>query len=157
AGVAATAAGTSPFSADTLNTYMDPYRSAVVDEIGRRGNENFMENIMPAINSQFTGGGMVGSSRRAHALGHAAQQVQQDITGAQSQALSSGFQGAMQNYQNDMQRMLQGGAQLGNQAAQGQTMYGQDVNALGAVGQQKQGQQQNLLDIAYNQFLEQQQ
>lgn len=157
AGVASTAAASSPFTAGALDSYMDPYRSQVVDEIGRRGNENFTQNIMPGINSQFTGGGMFGSSRQAKALGEAAQATQRDITGAQSQALSSGFQNSMQNYQTDMQRMLAAGQQLGNQAGQGQQLYGADVNALAGVGAQKQGQTQNLLDIAYNSFLEQQQ
>lgn len=157
AGVAATAAGATPFNASALDQYMNPYQGAVVDEIARLGTQNFEQNIMPQINSQFTGGGMFGSSRQATALGKAAQAVQRDITGEQSRALQSGYQGAMQNYQTDLQRQLQAGAQLGNQAAQGQSIYGADVNALSGVGAARQNQEQNLLDIAYNQFLEQQQ
>ena len=157
AGVASTASGASPFSADQLDPYMDPYRSQVTDEIARLGNQNFEQKIMPGINSQFTGGGMFGSSRNAVALGRAADQTQQGITGQQAQYLSSGFQNSMQNLQADKARQLAAGQQFGNMASQGQGIYGADVNALAGIGQQRQGQQQNLLDIAYNQFLEQQQ
>lgn len=157
AGVNATQSAATPFSASDLTPYMNPYQSQVVDEIARRGNQNFTNNILPEINSQFTGGGMFGSSRNAVALGRAAQNVQNDITGQQSQALQQGFQNAVQNLQNDRARQLQAGQSLVSQAGQGQQLYGADVNALAGVGSQKQNLQQMGLDTAYNQFLEQQQ
>ena len=157
AGVAATQAATTPFNASSLNAYMNPYTSDVVNEIGRLGNQNFNNNIMPGINSQFTGGGMFGSSRNALTLGRAAEATQADITGQQSQALQQGYGQAMNAYQQDLARQLAAGAQLTNQAGQGQTLYGNDVNALSATGQQQQQNQQQGLDTAYNDFLTQQQ
>lgn len=157
AGVAATQASTTPFSASSLDAYMNPYTSNVTDEIARLGNQNFTNNVLPQVNSQFTGGGMFGSSRNAVALGRAAEATQQDITGQQSQALQQGYQNSMNAYQTDQARNLQAGQQLTNQAAQGQQMYGNDVNALNASGAQQQQLQQQGLDTGYNQFLEQQQ
>lgn len=157
AGVNATAQSATPFSASALSPYMDPYKSQVTDEIARLGNQNFTQNILPGINDQFTGGGMFGSSRNAVALGRAADQAQAGITGTQAQYLSSGYQNAVNQYQADQNRQLQAGAQLTNQAGQGQGLYGNDVNAVAAVGQQQNTQNQQLLDTAYNDFLTQQQ
>lgn len=157
AGVAATQSATTPFNASSLDAYMNPYTANVTNEIARLGNQNFTNNILPGINSQFTGGGMFGSSRNAVALGRAAEATQQDITGQQSNALQQGYQNSMNAYQTDQARNLQAGAQLSNQATQGQSLFGNDVNALSATGQQQQQQQQQGLDTAYNDFLTQQQ
>ncbi len=157
AGVSATQSALTPFNASSLDAYMNPYTSKVTDEIARLGNQNFTNNILPGINSQFTGGGMFGSSRNATALGRAAEATQADITGQQSQALQQGYGQALGAYQNDMQRQLAGGAQLANQATQGQSLLGNDINALSASGQQQQQLGQQGLDTAYNDFLTQQQ
>lgn len=157
AGVSATQSATTPFNANSLDPYMNPYTSKVTDEIARLGNQNFTQNIMPGINDQFTGGGMFGSSRNAVALGRTADQTQQGITGQQSQALQQGYGQALGAYQTDQARNLQAGAQLTNQATQGQALYGNDVNALASAGQQQQTNQQQGLDVGYNNFLTQQQ
>ncbi len=157
AGVATTAATTTPFNASSLDAYMNPYTSKVTDEIARLGNQNFTNNILPGINSQFTGNGMFGSSRNAVALGRAAEATQQDITGQQSNALQQGYQNSMNTYQTDQARNLQAGQDLVNEAQSGQNLYGADVNALTASGQQQQTQQQMGLDTGYNDFLTQQQ
>lgn len=157
AGVAATQAATTPFNSSSLDAYMNPYTNDVVNEIGRLGNQNFTNNILPQVNGQFTGNGMFGSSRNAVALGRAADTAQQGITGQQSSALQQGYGQALNAYQTDQQRQLAAGAQLGNQATQGQSLYGNDVNALAAAGQQQQTNQQQGLDTAYNDFLTQQQ
>ncbi len=157
AGVAATKSATTPFNSSSLNAYMNPYTSQVANEIGRLGNQNFTNNILPQVNSQFTGGGMFGSSRNATALGRAAEATQADITGQQSQALQQGYGQALNAYQTDQARNLQAGQALVGQAQTGQGIYGNDVNALSASGQQQQQLQQQGLDTAYNDFLTQQQ
>lgn len=157
AGVAATQATTTPFNSHSLDAYMNPYTSQVTDEIARLGNQNFTNNILPGVNSQFTGGGMFGSSRNAVALGRAAEATQRDITGQQSQALQQGYNNSMNAYQTDQARNLQAGQNLVNQAQSGQNIYGQDVNLLNTSGQQQQQLQQQGLDTAYNDFLTQQQ
>ncbi len=157
AGVQATQSATTPFSANSLDPYMNPYTDQVVNEIGRLGNQNFTDNLMPQVNSQFTGGGMFGSSRNATALGREASKAQQGITGQQSQALQQGYGQAMNAYQTDQARNLAAGAQLTSQAGQGQDMYGRDVAALSTAGGQQQQLAQMGLDTAYNDFLTQQQ
>lgn len=156
-GITATNAAALPFSQDTFNQYNDPYKSQVTDEIARLGNQNFNNVLMPGINSQFTGNGMFGSSRNAKELGLAAENTQKDITGQQAQYLSSGFQNSMNNMNTGLARQASAGAQLGNLAGAGQAMNAQDVAALQATGGQQQQSQQQLLDTAYNTFLQQQQ
>lgn len=156
AATTATNAGATPFSQDVLNQYLDPYRSNVTDEIARLGTRNFNENIMPGVNSQFTGNGMFGSSRNAEILGRAARDTQADITGKQAEYLSKGFTDAASNMNTALGRQMQGGAQLANIAQTGQGLNTNDVSALQAIGSQNQLNQQQLLDTAYNEFITQQ-
>ena len=155
AGINATAAAANPFDATQFAKFNDPYKAQVTDEISRLGNQNFSQNLMPQINSQFTGNGMFNSSRNAVELGKAAQNIQADITGKQSEYLSKGFAQSMNDYQNAMQRQMAGGAQLGNQASQGQAMTKEDIARLSTAGSTMENKQQQGLDIGYNQFLEQ--
>lgn len=150
-----TASAATPFNAATFNQFMDPYKQNVTDEISRLGNRNFTENLLPQVNSQFTGGGMFGSTRNADILGRAARDTQDDITGKQGDYLSQGFQSSMNNYNTAMNRSLQAGSQLGDLAKTGQQVYGNDVNELARIGQTQETKNQLGLDTAYNQFLEQ--
>lgn len=155
AGVDATTAASKPFDAATFAQFNDPYKTQVTDEMARLGNRNFNDNIMPSVNSQFTGNGMFGSSRNAKVLGDAARDTQMDITGKQAEYLSSGFGKSMADYQAAMGRQMAGGAQLGNQAKQGQEMTTADVAALNKTGAEMENKTQQGLDIGYNTFLEQ--
>lgn len=155
AGVDMTTAASKPFDAATFAQFNDPYKAQVVDEMARLGNRNFSENIMPSVNSQFTGNGMFGSSRNAEILANKARDTQMDITGKQAEYLSSGFGKSMSDYQNAMARQMQGGAQLGNQAKQGQEMTAADIARLNATGSQMEDKTQQGLDMGYNTFLEQ--
>lgn len=155
AGVGNTAAASQQFNADDFGKFMNPYTSQVTNEIARLGNQNFNDNLMPAVNSQFTGGGMFGSSRNAEVLAREADKTQQGITGQQTAALQKGFQDSMGNYQTAQGRQLQAGQALTGQATAGQQMLGSDVNLLRSVGQANEDKSQLGLDTAYNQFLEQ--
>lgn len=154
-GVATTAAAATPFDQSTFNQFMDPYQSQVTDEIARLGNRNFTENLLPSVNSQFTGNGMFGASKNAEVLGNAARDTQADITGKQAEYLSQGFQNQMGNYANAENRSLQAGQDQVANAATGQQLQANDINALNTVGAQQTDKQQQLLDTAYNEFLAQ--
>lgn len=185
---------------NSFSQYMSPYTMGVVNEISRLGNQNFSENIMPAVTSAMIGSGQFGSTRNADLLGRAARDAQRNITGAQSEALQAGYGMAGNLFNQDAAREQQqqqaragllqtGAAQAGNlfnqdatraqqqgqlqssSALQGAqiganagvatagalTNLGQnqsalglaDAQAIGAVGQQKQGLQQGALDTAY--------
>jgi len=156
----------------TVGKYMSPYTSSVVDEIGRLGNQNFTEKIMPGVNDSMIGSGQFGSERNADVLGRAARDAQQNITGQQASALESGYTTAGNLFNQDANRTqqqqqlqastalqggqlgattgLQGGQQLGALAQSGAALGLGDAQALQAVGQQQQQLQQTGLDTAYN-------
>ncbi len=161
--------------------YMSPYTQSVVDEIGRLGNKNLTENIIPDVQANFVGSGQFGSSRNATILGNAVRDAQTNITGLQSSALQSGYTGAQNQFNADANRTQQqgalqtqanlgagnlgvSGAQAGTQIGAGlgslattqQQLRNNDATALGAVGGQQQALEQQGYDTAYQEFLRQQ-
>lgn len=149
-------------------SYMSPYTSSVVSEIGRLGNQNFNENIMPAVNSSMIGSGQFGSTRNAEVLGRAARDNEQNIMGQQSTALQAGYGTAGNLFNQDANRAQQqqatqastalAGGQLTHSVGQSQGALGQatsqmglqDAQALQASGQQQQQMNQTGLDTSYN-------
>lgn len=152
--------------------YMSPYTMGVVNEIGRLGNLNFEENIMPAVNRAMTGAGQFGSTRNAEMLGRAARNTQLGITGQQAQALEAGYgtsanifgqDAARQQQQQQMQgsAALQGASTMGNALSTSAQQFGAlgqgfsalglaDAQALGAAGKEQQALNQAGYDTAYN-------
>jgi|GEM_PF-6699209 len=137
AGRQANAAVAGPAQTWTNNwqQYMSPYTSAVVNEIGRLGNQNLMENIIPGVQDQFIGSGQFGSTRNADILGRSIRDAQADISGKQAAALESGYGTAAGIFGNDATRQQQQ-QQMRAQTAlgAGQLASGVGINAgqLGA-------------------------
>lgn len=129
AGTSANAAVAGPSQQWTNNyqQYMSPYTSGVVDEIGRLGNRNLMENIIPGVQNQFLGAGQFGSTRNADILGRSVRDAQADISGKQAQALESGYGTAANIFGQDAGRQQQ------QQQMQAQTALG--AGSLGAQTQ----------------------
>lgn len=165
--------------------YMSPYTKNVVDEIGRLGNRNITENILPSVQSSFTGAGQFGSTRNADILGQYIRDAQVGITGEQSKALQAGYTGAAGIFAGDANRTQQQGslqaqtnlgagnmnvtaartgADTASQLATQQGALGQlkqstaatDASALGAIGGAQQGLEQQGYDKSYQNFLTQQ-
>lgn len=81
-----------------IASYMSPYTDSVVSRIGELGTRNLTENMLPAVNSTFTGAGQFGSTRNADFTNRALRDTNDSVLGAQAQALESGYQNAGQNY-----------------------------------------------------------
>jgi hypothetical protein len=147
--------------------YMSPYTSQVVDEIGRLGARNLNENLLPAVNDQFIGGGGFGSTRNAEIFGRTVRDSNADTLGKQAMALESGYgtasnifgadaNRAQQQGMNQAQTAIQGG-QLGNQTAGALSTLGtttqnlstNDANNLAGVGALQQGNTQTQLNNQY--------
>jgi hypothetical protein len=162
AGANANASVAGPAATWTNNwqQYMSPYTSSVVNEIGRLGNQNLNENILPGINDSFIGSGGFGSTRNADMLGRGIRDAQTNTSGLQSQALQSGYGTAANIFGSDAARQQQqqqlqantalGAGQLGantglsagNMALSGGQLgaqtaanTGQQLGALGQLGQ----------------------
>ena len=166
-------------------SYMSPYTSSVVNEIGRLGDQNLQQNIIPGVQSNFVGSGQFGSTRNAQILGQNVRDAQTNISGLQSNALQAGYTGAENQFNADAGRaQTQGslqanaalgagsldttGAQVGANAGlyTGQALSGlgqltsslgyNDASALNSIGTQQQQLAQTGDTTAYNNFLNQQ-
>lgn len=137
--------GLSGFDPNEVNKYMSPYTSGVVNEIGRLGNQNLFQNILPQVNTTFQGAGQFGSTRNADFTNQAIQSNQATTLGQQATALEAGYKGALDNYNTWHQNALPNAAAAASLETQG-------ANNLNNVGQQNQAQTQKSYDLAYNDF-----
>jgi hypothetical protein len=153
---ATTQAATNPMlNNSAFQSYLSPYTSGVLDQIATRGGRNLSENLIPQINSTFTGSGQWGSSRNAQFMGNALRDTNEAVLNQQALALQQSYSDAMSNYNQGQNRSLQAGSQLGQLAQQQQQQSGQDAAALNAIGSQQEAKSQQNLDVAYQDFLAQ--
>lgn len=140
--------GMAGYNPEEVNKYMSPYVGGVVNEIQRLGNQNLMENIIPQVNSTFTGMGQFGSTRNADFLNRAIRDNQYNTLGQQSQALQSAYNQANSQYGDWANRQM-GAARQFNQD------YGTAMGALNTLGGQEQNQVQQNYGLAYQDFINQ--
>lgn len=147
----------SEFSAENMSRYMNPYTDGVVKEIARLGARNLNENLLPGVNSTFTGAGQFGSSRNMDFTNRAVRDTNESILGQQSKVLADAQAQALGLAQSASERNLAAGSQTGalagvaqgaasgygNQAGtqinQGQATVGVGNGQLGAAAGQLAG------------------
>lgn len=149
-----------------MNDYMSPYTGAVVDEIGRLGSQNLLQNILPGVNQTFTGNGMFGSSNHANFTDRAIRDATTGIAGEQAKALEQGYGTSANIFGSDQNRLAGIGSTLGGlansdygrQLAGGQALGGltsDDASRLANIGNiagtLTQGDARNLIDIGSKQ------
>jgi hypothetical protein len=154
---------------------MNPYTNNVIKKAEDQATQYWQNTLMPSINNRFTAAGQPASSANTRALGQNAAQINQNIQDTSNAALSQAFQNAQQSslgagsalgslaqttgglgYEGGILGM-QGAGALGQLAGQGQNLGLTGANALNMYGQQVQQNQQQNLDTAYQNFLNQQQ
>ena len=140
--------GLSQFDPLEVQKYMSPYTSGVVDEIARLGNKNLFENVLPGVNSTFTGAGQFGSSRNADFTNRAIDTSNATILGQQANALEAANTGALQQYNTWHQNAIPNATSAANLSQTGATN-------LGTAGALQQAQDQNNLDLAYSDYQKQ--
>ena len=96
-----------------VDSYMNPYMSNVVNEIGRLGNLNISRNLAPAATAGVVGSGQFGSTRGANVLGQTISDATNSLTGLEGNALYTGYKDATTAAQTDLQRQLQAGIASG--------------------------------------------
>lgn len=154
--------------------YMNPYNAAVTNQIAKLGARNLTENLLPGVSDQFIRAGQFGSSGMGEFGARALRDTQESILGQQANVLNTGYNQAMSAAQSDLARQAQLGQTAGQltqadiarqQAALGQVadiaklqqgLSASDAAALQSIGQEQQAQSQKGLDIAYQDFLNQQ-
>lgn len=140
---------------DAAQSYMNPYISGVTDRIAQLGARNLSENLLPQVNDTFTGAGQFGGSRSADFTNRAVRDANESIMGQQAQALMQGYTQAGQQYSSDTARQLYGSQALGGLGQMQQNLGNVDAAGLAQIGQQQQTQNQQNLNTAYSNFLEQ--
>lgn len=128
-----------PFNRGEFDQFMNPYTEGVVNRIAQLGQRNLSENLLPAVNTTFTGAGQFGSSRHADFTNRALRDANESILGQQAQALSSGYGSAMDAYLKSRGLGLQAGSALTDTArtalgtAQGAQGIGQAIQGVGGA------------------------
>jgi hypothetical protein len=150
-------------SVSNIGDYMNPYTDQVVNRIGQLGARTLSEQLMPAINAKFIGGGQFNSSRNAEMLGRSLRDVSESTSAQQSQALQQGYSEAAQLAAADRARsgqLASTAGQLGQAQQQSLATAGSQLGQLGnQYGQLTQQDQQGLTNIGsqYGQLGTQQQ
>jgi hypothetical protein len=140
---------------------MTPYIRSVVDALGDVGMRNIRQNLSPLATSAAVGSGQYGSKRGAEVLGQTQANALRDITNAQSSAMNTGYQNALnaaiaQNQIENQagstassaagtgqQNLIAAGREQGNLATTNQNLGLADINALSTLGAQQQTIAQN--------------
>ena len=131
---------------DVIADYMNPYTSAVVDEMGRLTQRNVRENIMPNLGAAAVGSGQFGSRRQQQVTGNAMRDIQADLIGKQMQALQQGYTQAGTQAQTDLSRALSAGQGFTNLGQEQQQLGTAGLKTMSDYGAQQQAQGQKLLD-----------
>ena len=154
--------------------YMDPYIGHVLNRQEELSNRNLRENIIPAMQDAFVGAGSFGGDRMVDISSRIARDTAEGLQGQQLGALSDAYRNAGVLFGQDAQRQLQTGMTAGNLAGDTgdiqlraadsmgalnealQQMQFRDATGMEAIGRQGQQQTQQSLDLAYQDFLRQQ-
>lgn len=137
------------------DNFMNPYMSAVYDDIARRSNMNLTEKILPNVMNTFTSGGQFGSARNMDFVNRAIRDQQDTMTGQLATAGQNAWDSGQKTYSDWGTKQIQSGTALGTLAGQEQAALLKDAAALDTIGRTQQQQTQANLDTAYSDFLQQ--
>ena len=146
-----TAASAFAPTAPQVGQFMNPYLQNVVD-IQQREARRAADVERQQLGAQAVGAGGFGGSRQAILEAEQARNLQQQLGDIQARGLAGAYEDAQARLQQQRERERLAGAQF---ATLGQVAPGQafrELSALEAIGAQRQGQQQQALDIAQQEY-----
>lgn len=146
-----------PIGASQINQYLNPYTQNVIGGLQQAANQNFTQNQLPAISSQFVGAGQAASPQMAQADNNALYQNNQALDAATANALQSGYQGALGTALQEQQTQQTTGAQMGQLGALTQQLGSAQTGEVAAAGQAQDATNQSNINAAMNNFNAQQQ
>jgi hypothetical protein len=152
----ATLASQQSFTPEAVQQYMSPYMQSVVD-IQKREAERKGASQLQDIAAQGAATGGFGGSRQAILEAEQMRNEAQLLSDIQKTGSQSAFEQAAGQFERERARNLSGGQQFAGLAELAPRLATAELGALSGVGAQKQQQQQRATDIAYQQFLEEQQ
>jgi len=144
------------FTADTAQSYMNPYQQSVVDVEKRKAREDF-EQTMQGIGAKAVGAGGYGGSRQAVVEGEAIGDLGQRLGDIQAIGQKQAFDQARQAFEAQKGRERQAGSALASLGQQAPQQALKELTALSGVGEAGRGMEQSKMDLAYQDFLQRQQ
>lgn len=149
--------GTNSFTSPGMaSQYMNPYTQSVVSGIGSAAGRNLYENILPAVNRTFTGGGTFGGSRSAEFNARAIRDANASALSEQNKALREGYENAQNQFNTEANRYITASPYMAALGRQQQEQQNADFAGLEQIGSQRQQLGQRSADLAYQDFLNQQ-
>jgi hypothetical protein len=146
-------AGTGSFTQPGVSQqYMNPYIQNVVSGIGAQAGRNLYENILPAVNRTFVGGGTFGGSRSAEFTQRAIRDAQAAALEKQTSALTEGYDKAASLYGTEAARRLEAAPLYASLGEQEQQQRAKELAGLEEIGLQRQNLAQTSADLAYEDF-----
>lgn len=153
ASTAALGAGTGSFTAPGVaQRYMNPYIQNVISGIGSMAGRNLQENILPALNRTFVGGGTFGGKRSFDFTQRAIRDAQAAALEKQVAALSEGYGKAADLYGAEATRALEAAPRFASLGEQEQTQRLKELAGLEAIGAKRQDLAQTSANLAYEDF-----
>jgi hypothetical protein len=143
------------FTAETAQSYMNPYQQAVVDVEKRKARDDF-EQTMQGIGSKAVGAGAFGGSRQAIVEGEAISDLGQRLGDIQAIGQKQAFDQAQKAFEAQKARERQAGSALASLGIQAPQQALKEFAALSGVGEAGRGMEQSKMDLAYQDFLKRQ-
>ena len=153
AGALTTQAGKS-FDQAAYEQYANPFQQNVTDMAGREMNRQYDQALL-GQNAQAQQAGAFGGSRHGILNAENERNRMQNMADLQFRGAQQGFQNAQQMFGTDQARALQAGSQAGQLGSLQSQMGYQDAQALQGIGSQQQALEQQSVDAAYGDYLEQ--
>ena len=143
------------FTADTAQSYMNPYQQSVVDVEKRKAREDF-DQTMQGIGTKAVGAGSFGGSRQAILEGEATSDLGQRLGDIQAIGTKQAFDDARKAFEAQKGRERLSGSALASLGQQAPNQALKELTALAGVGEAGRGMEQNKYDMAYQNFLDRQ-
>ena len=156
AAVGMTDASGQPIGASQINQYLSPYTNDVVQGLQTAANNNLFTNQLPQIQSQFVSAGQAASPQQAQSYNTALYNSNQALDQATSQALQSGYSGALNTALQEQTNQRTAGAQMGTLGSLTQQLGASDTGMVAAAGQAQDTTNQADINAAMNNFYTQQ-
>lgn len=131
---------------ERIQSLMNPFTTNVVNEMSRLTNQNVERSLLPGLKAGFVGTGGLGSQRYAGALGQSMADIQANLTGQQTGALSAGYGQALKGALDEAQLMNAAAKTQADIAKQEQELGIAGAGALTKAGAERQKYQQSILD-----------
>ncbi len=136
--------------------YVNPHMEGVLNNLQNRAQRAFTENFLPALQSRFIAAGQSGGKREQELAARSARDVQEALLAQQNEALYQGHEQAGRFHQSDKARQLAAAEGLSGIGRQYQAGRLGDIATLQELGQQQQNQEQQGLNLGYQDFMRQQ-